>query len=97
VKAVLSAAARADLADAIRYYEAQEPGLGLRFLDDIQSALTRIEAFPYAWSLFSARSRRYLLARFPYGLLYEVRPDTVRIIAVGHQHRGPGYRKSRTR
>lgn len=97
MKLLLSAAARADLTDAMRYYEAQQVGLGVQFLDEIQAALNRTAMFPQAWPTFSKRTRRCLLSRFPYGVMYEIRTDTIRVVAVGHQHRGPGFWAARAR
>lgn len=37
------------------------------------------------------RTRRLYLKRFPYTLIYRVQSGTVRIIAVAHQSRRPGY------
>lgn len=35
-----------DAADAIRWYQMQEPGLGPRLVHDIKEAIERIEKFP---------------------------------------------------
>ncbi len=35
--------------------------------------------------------RRKVLARFPYSLLYLEGPDYIRIVAVMHHRRRPGY------
>jgi plasmid stabilization system protein ParE len=39
--------------------------------------------------------RRALLARFPYALVFLVREDEVRVLAVAHAKRRPGYWLSR--
>jgi plasmid stabilization system protein ParE len=77
------------------YYEEQMPGLGTQFLDEVQSALDRIRAFPLAWQPLSQHTRRCLLNRFPYGVIYEQRKDEIVVVAVGHQHRHPDFWKSR--
>jgi len=41
------------------------------------------------------RFRRYLLQRFPYGVIYAVDEDVIYIAAVMHLKRKPGYRVSR--
>jgi plasmid stabilization system protein ParE len=88
-------AARDDLREAIRYYEAQRPGLGAEFRDEVRSALERIERFPEAWHPLSASTRRCRTHRFPYGIIYQVRPDEILIVAVAHLHRRPDYWKDR--
>jgi len=87
--------ARRDLADATTYYEDQMPGLGIQFLDEVRATIDRIRAFPLAWQPLSQRTRRCLLNRFPYGVIYEQRKDEIVIVAVGHQHRHPDFWKPR--
>jgi plasmid stabilization system protein ParE len=80
---------------AAAYYEAQEPGLGDVFLDDIEQALPSIQQFPQLWSVYDGEYRRYLLKRFPYGLIYRIDEARILIVAVAHLHRKPGYWKDR--
>ena len=89
------APARRDLADATTYYQDQMPGLGAQFLDEVRAAIDRIHAFPLAWQPLSQRTRRCLLNRFPYGVIYEQRKDEIVVVAVGHQHRRPDFWKPR--
>ena len=41
--------ARLDLEAAARWYEAQEPGLGRRFLEEVRQAFRRIQGNPEAY------------------------------------------------
>jgi len=78
---VVFAEALAEFEDAIDYYESREPGLGLAFADEVARALERVVAYPTAWSMCSRRSRRCVITRFPYGLIYQVKRTEVRILA----------------
>jgi len=80
---------------ASRYYEERVRGLGDEFLDEIEEGLTRIHQFPIAWSIYEGEYRRYLLKRFPYGLIYRIESEKIFIIAVAHLNRKPGYWKDR--
>jgi plasmid stabilization system protein ParE len=91
-----SHAAELELGEAVRYYDLQMPGLGVAFLDEVEAALKRIIAFPEAWQTLSENTRRCRLHRFPYGLIYRVRHESVLIIAVGHLHREPGHWRGRS-
>lgn len=84
-----TSAALSELREATLYYEENESGLGLRFLDEIDAAVDRILRFPHAWHSVSARSRRCRTHRFPFGLLYQVRPDEILITAVMDLRRDP--------
>ena len=89
---VLTTAA-AELDDAIYYYENELPGLGRRFLNEVLLAFSRIADFPDAYPLLTAKNRRCLLAKFPYGILYhyDSLADEVLVLAIGHLHRKPDY------
>lgn len=91
----LTNAARADLAQAHRYYNEQRDGLGNEFAFEIKQAIARIEQFPEAWPSLSARTRRSHAKRFPYGVVYQIRQDMILIVAVMHLHRHPDAWKSR--
>jgi len=40
-------------------------------------------------------TRRILLRRFPYQIVYRLKPDGIVVVAVAHLKRRPGYWKSR--
>ena len=81
--------------EAIRYYEEAQIGLGLEFAEEVYATVERILEYPDAWAKLSVNTRRCLVCRFPYGLVYQVKSDTLRIIAVPNLHRRPGYWKER--
>ena len=80
---------------AAAYYAARAPGLGDAFLDEIEQGLGRIQPFPRLWPVYEGEYRRYLLQRFPYGLIYRIDPEKLFILAVAHLHRHPAYWKNR--
>ena len=43
------------------------------------------------WRKVKGRFRRYLVQRFPYGLIYVVQEDVIYIAAVMHLKRKPDY------
>lgn len=83
--------AEAEFDEAIRHYEECEPGLGLDLAEEVYSAIRRICAYPQAWSSMSRNTRRCLVNRFPFGVIFQVKAEEVRIIAVANLHRRPGY------
>jgi len=87
--------AKEELDGATAYYEQCQPGLGLEFAEEAYATIARIIQHPNAWSALSKNSRRCLVNRFPYGVIYQVKSRTLRIIAVAHLHRRPGYWKER--
>jgi plasmid stabilization system protein ParE len=91
VKFTFHPSAQIELDQAIDYYESCELDLGLQFSREVYSVVERIVRFPTAWSSFSSRTRRCLTTRFPYGVIYQIKEDNIRIIAVAHLSRRPGY------
>jgi len=80
---------------AVRYYENCQSGLGLEFAEEVYATVARISEYPEAWSPMSKNTRRCLVNRFPFGLIFQIKPDILRIVAVANLHRRPGYWKDR--
>jgi hypothetical protein len=89
------AAAEAELADAVSYYNAQSEGLGYEFAAEVRQTLTRIAQYPDAWTRLSARTRRCRTKRFPYGIVYQVRESGIVVVGVMHLNRHPDIWKTR--
>jgi toxin ParE1/3/4 len=87
--------ARLEFLDAIDWYNQERFGLGAEFCDEVDLALNKIALVPDAFACFSFSTRRYLLARFPYCLVYKMIGDVIWIVAVAHTSRRPGYWKER--
>lgn len=89
--------ASAELMDAISYYNMQSEGLGYEFAGEVKRTLERIVQYPDAWFKLSKRTHRCRTNRFPYGIIYQIRKDTLLIVAVMHLSREPESWKSRLR
>ena len=89
--------AKDEFTEAISYYNAQSEGLGYEFAAEVKRTLERIVQYPDAWSKLSNRTRRCRTNRFPYGVIYQVRKETLLIVAVMHLSKEPESWKSRLR
>lgn len=87
--------ADAEFDQAVAYYEARQSGLGLEFADEVLVTIARILDHPKAGSPFSKNTWQGLTKRFPYGIIYQIHEGRVRIIAVAHLSRRPGYWENR--
>jgi plasmid stabilization system protein ParE len=92
---VIHEAAEAEINEAADFYDIRSPGLGNEFIDEIQRAIGRISQFPEAAPLVRGRVRKRPIAKFPYSLIYSVRPDEIRVLAVAHRKRRPFYWRGR--
>ncbi len=91
MKIVFSEIAEDELADAIRFYELEFPGLGLRFKKEVKKALIRIREYPLAWPIEKGEILRYIMHKFPYKILFSIENELILIIAIAHLHRKPNY------
>lgn len=95
MKYVFHPSAEIEFSDAVDFYERQQPGLGRRLFEEVQTAVRQICEHPLAWEQMDSQTRRCLTNRFPYGVLYRIKKDHIRIIAVMHLRRKPDCWKAR--
>ncbi len=89
--------ASTELREAVRWYEDRRMGLGAEFFDAISTTLLFVSMNATAGASISrdGLTRRALVARFPYQVVYRIRPTEIVIVAVAHLKRRPGYWKNR--
>jgi plasmid stabilization system protein ParE len=88
--------AEIELFEAAAWYESKETGLGKRFRNEVAHVLDRIVEDPMLWRERPNGYRRVNCPVFPYYIPFFIRRDKIIIAAVAHEHRKPGYWKSRT-
>ena len=91
-----------ELANAAIWYDSRSPGLARNFLEDFETVLRLIESRPTSFPRLLDTSRelnirRALLPRFPYASIFIELPSDIRIVAVAHVKRRPGYWLNRIR
>lgn len=89
MRVVFSPKAEADLAAALDWYDMQAPGVGPRFLDEYEAALTRLADNPRQFPVIHRDTRRAGLRHFPYGLFFRIRDDEIEVFACLHASRDP--------
>jgi plasmid stabilization system protein ParE len=96
VKPFIVPAALAELQDAADHYASQGgSGLAHMFVNEFERVVNLLVANPQLGATFRGGRRRYFFNRFPYSVIYQVTGDELRIIAVAHQRRRPGYWRGR--
>jgi len=83
--------AERELNDAALYYESESAGLGVKFLDEIERYIAAIIKNPDAGKKVRSQVRRRILRTFPYGILYSVNDDGIRVLAIMNLKRRPMY------
>jgi len=86
--------AAAEYDAAFDWYLARSPDAALRFDSEVDNALQQIVDNPRRWASGTYRTRRYLLRKFPFLLIYwEMPQNRIEIVAVVHTSRKPGFWK----
>lgn len=67
---------------AARWYAERSPTAAAAFSDEIDTAESAIVRLPEAWPPFDHGTRRYLLRRSPFSVVYRVEAGRVVIVAV---------------
>lgn len=88
--------ARNEFFEAADYYEEQVVGLGDDFIDEVEKVLDVIEQQPASGTKITKTERRFLVSRFPYGIIYSIEEDQIIVLAIMNLRRKPGYWKLRT-
>jgi len=88
--------AAAEYDAAFDWYLERSPGAALKFDAEFDRALVEIVRAPQRWVDGSHGTRRFLLRKFPFLLIYRERSGGgIQIVAVAHTSRRPGYWKER--
>jgi plasmid stabilization system protein ParE len=82
--------AKLEFFEAIAWYEAECPGLGREFAQEVVKALKVARAQPELFQKVRGRARKIRLRRFKaYSIYFAVRDDAFSVISVFHGARNP--------
>ena len=80
---------------AYEWYAERNPSAANAFIAELDYAINQIPERPERWPLHLHGTRRFLLRRFPYSVIYRVTQAAIHVIAVAHGRRRPGYWRTR--
>lgn len=80
---------------AFEWYRERSEQAASAFLSELDNAVEQIAEAPTRWPLYLHDTRRFLLRRFPFSVVYREVNEIVQIVAVAHGRRKPGYWKGR--
>jgi plasmid stabilization system protein ParE len=87
--------ARLEADAAFDWYRERSIRAAETFLHAIEQARMAIQDSPELWADYLHGTRRYLLKRFPFVVVYRIKDGRIQIVAVAHGRRKPGYWKDR--
>jgi len=89
-------AASEEFEAAVRWYEDHRTGLGVEFFDAVSSAMDLIAERPEIGPIdASGVTRRFLVKRFPYHVVYFITQKQIVVVAIAHLKRHPNYWRGR--
>lgn len=84
--------AERELTDNALYYAREANAeLGLGFIETFERALDLLCSNPQLGALWRNQRRRFPLPRFPYSIINYIKGEELRVIAIAHHARKPGY------
>jgi plasmid stabilization system protein ParE len=84
-------AAREEIRHSASYYDNLTPGVGDRFLAELNDLLAQVDLFPNAGLLIRQGLRQRVFPTFPYLLLYTTDSSDPEVVAVAHTSRLAEY------
>ena len=96
MKVTLAAEAELELVAAAHYYTSQaNAALAEAFVLEFERSARLLGHYPQIGTRWRGPTRRLPLRRFPFGIIYVAHDLELRIVAVAHQSRRPGYWRGR--
>jgi plasmid stabilization system protein ParE len=87
--------ASAEYEEALDWYLTRSEASASKFASELAQAIGMIAEAPQRWPAGPHGTRKFLLHRFPFAVVYRELPSAIQILAVAHGHRRPGYWKTR--
>jgi len=87
----LHPAAEQELKKAYLWYLERNATVAEAFRSEVDHAIRVVAESPARWPRLTKSIRRYVFPRFPFSLVYRVKPTHVEVIAIAHQKKRPGY------
>jgi len=87
--------AKLEIRNSAIWYDDKANGLGLEFLLELRNAESLIRKNPELWPSYEVGTRRCVMQRFPFAVIYLVSGEKIQIVSVAHCKRRPGYWKNR--
>lgn len=70
------------MAAAAASYDQQAPGLGNFFIAHVETVLDQLRDYPEMYQVIFRPVRRAVLRRFPFAVIYHLRPASVEVLGV---------------
>ena len=83
--------------EAAAYYRKRDPRVGAAFAAELDRVVGLIAEAPDRWHSYLHGTRRVLMKKFPFSVVFRQAGDLVLVVAIAHFKRKPGYWRRRRR
>jgi plasmid stabilization system protein ParE len=87
--------AQEEIYEAFDWYFKRSPEAADAFLAEIGVSLEQIASRPQLYPVCTKNTRKCVLAKFPYSVIFREKDDVILVFAVAHAKRRPGYWRGR--
>jgi toxin ParE1/3/4 len=87
--------ALAEFKSAVTWYLERNETAAMKFVAEVDRGVELLLKSPARWPAGEHGTRKIVLRRFPFALVYREKLYAIQILAIAHGHRRPGYWKSR--
>jgi len=87
--------AQEEINRAFEWYFERSPDAAEALLTEIDASFAQIAAHPQQCPVYTKNTRRRVLSRFPYSVIFQDKDEVILVIAVAHAKRRPGYWRAR--
>jgi plasmid stabilization system protein ParE len=84
-----------DALDGFSWYLQSSERTAAHFFAELERAVQLILEHPEAWPSYILGTRRFILTKFPYSIIYKAQGDRTVVYAFAHAKRRPRYWKDR--
>jgi toxin ParE1/3/4 len=83
--------AKAEAKEAIHWYLTRSQPAALELTKELKGAYTTLRKTPGICPIFLRGTRRVILDRYPFSVVFREVPSGIQVVAIAHAKRRPGY------
>lgn len=84
-------AALAEFKEALAWYLERSETAAVNFVAELDRAIDLVTKSPRRWPVGERATRKFVLNRFPFAVIYREKRASIQVLAIAHGHRRPGY------
>jgi toxin ParE1/3/4 len=88
-------AALAEFKSALSWYFERSEAAAHKLVEELDRAIQLVVESPARWPKGDHSTRKFVLRRFPFAIIYREKPAVIQVLAIAHGHRRPGYWRKR--